>query len=74
MGTAGGPSLADVEALIGHLTEHSDIAGASVFEFCERERGDANRVSRADSTLFTERTSAHAAPDSLAQHLDHMSG
>jgi arginase len=52
MRTPGGPSLADVAALICQLTEHCAIAGASVVEFCDREPGDANRVARAVSTVF----------------------
>jgi arginase len=52
MRTPGGPSLDDVAALLCQLTEQCDIAGASVVEFCDRNHGDANRVSTAVSKVF----------------------
>jgi arginase len=52
MRTPGGPTLDDVAALVCQLTEQFDIAGASVVEFCDRDPGDAVRLSEVASKLF----------------------
>jgi arginase len=52
MRTPGGPSLTDVAALICQLVEQCDLAGASVVEFCDRDRKDAGRLCEAVANLF----------------------